>query len=262
MSTTSEPPEQYESPPEDIGEPVFNSSSESSLDWDSGGQGLSFTNSDIVDPILVSDLHQPGISVVGSINRRFRIRTSERTPDSTGTSTSSQDTVKMPTELEKKKHRASIVSAEFLVDDDIKLIDDFNDVTLKYLKESSDKALSAKSEIQAAQVFLSTYDEENYNANYKDRAITAKNHLLAFIRKSQAHLSRAGDQHDDSSDTLNSSNMQLAATVKIKHDRVNRASTSTVAELKTITTRMQALLDEKPSSDGDFRNLEVLSKGS
>ena len=255
MSTADDPPEEYGSPPEDICDPVFNSSSEGSLDWDSGGQGLSFNNSDIVDPFLVSDLHQPGISLVGGINKRFRINTSERTADSID-STTSQDTVKMPTELEKKRHRALITSAELLVDDDIKLISDFSELTLQYLKEYSDKALSAKSEIQTAQVFLSMHDEEDYNAHYKDRAVAAKTHLLEFIRKSQAHLAKTKDPHDDSSDTLNNSSTQLAATTKIKYDRASRASSSTVAELKTITERMRALLIITPSSDGDFRNLE------
>ena len=256
MSTADDQLEEYDSPPEDISDPVFISGSESSLDWDNGGQGLSFNNCDIVDPFLVSDLHQPGISVVGGINKRFRIRTSERTPDSTGNSTSSQDTVKMPTELDKKKHRALIISAEFLVDDDIKTITDFDELTLDYLKECSSKALTAKSEIQAAQVFLSTYDEDDYNANYKDRAVTVKNHLLEFIRKSQAHLARAGNPNNSSSDTLNSSDAQLAATARIKHDRASRASTSTVAELKSLTEKMRLLLTETCSSDGDFRNFE------
>ena len=150
MSTTNDPPEQFSSPPEDPSDRVFSSGSEGSLSWDSGGHGLSFNNSDIVDPFLVADLHQPGISVLGDINQRYRIRTSERTSNSTVNSASSQDTVKMPTELDKKKHRALITSAELFVDDDVTLITDFNLVTLDYLKECSSKALAVKTEIQTA----------------------------------------------------------------------------------------------------------------
>ena len=127
-STDEESIEEFSSPQDDDNDHdgharVFSSGSEVSLSWDSSGNGVSFNNSGVVDPFLVSDLQERGISVLGDINQRYRIRTSERT-NSTVNSASSQDTITMPSEMEKKKHRALITSAEMFVDDDVALIAD------------------------------------------------------------------------------------------------------------------------------------------
>ena len=171
-STDEESLEEFGSPQDDDndrdGHPrVFSSGSEISLSWDSSANGVSFNNSAIVDPYLVSDLQERGISVLGEINQRYRIRTSERTPSSVNSATS-QDTVTMPTEVEKKKYRALIISAEMFVNDDLSLIADFKEVTLDYVKDCSNRALAVKSEIQTAQVFLFTHDQDDYEKNFRD----------------------------------------------------------------------------------------------
>ena len=86
-------------------------------------------------------------------------------------------------------HEGTIIHAEMLYEDELEpLLSSFNDNTIKYISSVSDEANMCKQGLMRAMVYLQTNDKDHYEKNFKDRAVTVKNKVLNFLKKTQKYL--------------------------------------------------------------------------
>ena len=86
-----------------------------------------------------------------------------------------------------KQHRGKILNAEFVLQDDIRTIY-FEKVTVDHIKDKLVLAEACKKDLQSAQVFLSTNDDEHFTANLKENVVTLRANFVKFITDAQAFL--------------------------------------------------------------------------
>ena len=91
-----------------------------------------------------------------------------------------------------KTHRANIINAELVVEDDIHTLD-FDLVTITHIVEKLQLAEEIKKQLQLAHAFLGVNDPEHYNANVKEGAVKSRSALVKFITDAQAFLKRSED---------------------------------------------------------------------
>ena len=245
------------------------SESTESLQWDSS-QPLSIQTS--WSPVNEPADDGRGISVLGDIANRRKLSSgvtvyslsigdnSETGQDSepqdvSGSNDSNQTTINMPTEAEKKRHRAAIEKADILWKDDLEPMD-LSESTTEYIKEYAAKASVAKSELQDAQVFWQVQDREVYETDYKDRIDRIKIGLLNFIRQVQSHMKREEAKRPQATGLPESQQKSL----KIKYDRVERLMADTCSDLDELANKFKDLYSGQVNTDVDYRAMEELAK--
>ena len=148
-----------------------------------------------------------------------------------------------------KTHRANIINAELVVEDDIQNLQ-FEFVTIPYIEEKIQLAEKTKIQLQLAHAFLGVNDTEHYDANVKEGAVKSRSALVQFIRDAQAFLKKSSDERaqkqaeakeKEQSDVSRSSSQTSAESNLARKARVERFQHEVSTELEEMTEEAAAL---------------------